>query len=457
MPDSSLPSSMTGGSSDRPDIVAALDAERRRCDLLIQDARQSRRDLEERLQFEQLLGDICSNLINVNPDELFGRIDVSLRTLVEFFGIDRSSLAEFSDDSKLRSIHSWARPGLEALGPYEPLDTLYFYLDRLRHGNMVVISRLDDLPVAATHEREYCLRTGIKSHVGIPLMIGGDFVGAIGFTFLRQEHQWSADILGRLRLVGEAFTNALLRQRWNQQQQELSRILERQVAQRTAIAESRSAQLRRLTMQMDHVAHRERRRIALVLHEGLQQLLVGAKLALASPPIADFPQQSDEINAMLDEAIRISRSLTVELYPPVLYDFGLVPALRWLGPHMKSKYDLQVDMRLEDKAEPASQELREFLFEATRELLFNVLHHAGTQTATVILEKPSMEQIRLSVLDQGIGFEPTKLDELDGDAFGLFSLRERLVLLGGKMHITSRPREGTCVTILLPLSPSPRG
>src|SRR4029450_13128997 len=84
----------------------------------------------------------------------------------------------------------------------------------LQQGEVLRVFRLpDDLPPEATAERDYCLRVGLKSHVMIPLKVTGSVVGAIGFASFRGRCDWSDDLIRRLRLVGEIFTNALARKR----------------------------------------------------------------------------------------------------------------------------------------------------------------------------------------------------------------------------------------------------
>ena len=71
----------------------------------------------------------------------------------------------------------------------------------------------DDLPPEATEEREYCLQTGMKSNVTIPLMVMGSTVGGIGFSSFRSHRILPDELIPRLRLVGDIFTNALARKR----------------------------------------------------------------------------------------------------------------------------------------------------------------------------------------------------------------------------------------------------
>jgi signal transduction histidine kinase len=91
--------------------------------------------------------------------------------------------------------------------------------------------------------------------------------------------------------------------------------------------------------------------------------------------------------------------------------------------------------------------LRAFLFEAVNELLMNVVKHAGVDKAEVILSR-SDDQIQLQVVDHGVGFDPA---QVHNTSFGLFSIRERVELLGGRVEVDSTPGRGTCVRLIVPL------
>jgi signal transduction histidine kinase len=409
------------------------------------------RVLQERVLFEQLLGDICSSLINVSPDELDCVLDADLQALVEFLGVDRSTLGEVGDDGSLRPTHSWARPGLPTAALLEPLDMLAYYLEQLRGRQMVIISRVNDLPPQAQQERQYCRSRGIKSHVGVPLIASGEFIGALGFAFLRQEHRWSDDMLVRLRLIGQAFAGALLRRRWMRQQLDLSRTLQRQVAHRTLVAERLALQLRRLIVQSAQAAQRERRRMAQAVHEGLAQTLTDIKLSLASQARVDLDAEpAQRLSSMLDEAIGVARSLTAEVCPQIVYHSDLAQSLHWLASHVRRLYRLNVSVKADEAAEPASLETREFLFEACHELLLNVKRHARTGAASVELTAQG-DRAALSVADNGVGFETSRMEESPPEEFGLFDLRRRSELLGGIMMVASWPGHGTQVVVSVPM------
>jgi signal transduction histidine kinase len=206
------------------------------------------------------------------------------------------------------------------------------------------------------------------------------------------------------------------------------------------------------------VEQRERRRLAELLHDGLQQMLVAAKFRVTEArrrvqEDAALEQNLNHIDELLTQSIETSRSLTTELSPPVLQELGLVPALGWLADFMATKHDLRVDVRTAGKAEPSSPELRLLLFPVARELLFNVVKHAGVQRAHISLEREG-RCLRLKVTDQGCGFDLSKwqtLCDAPGRGFGLLNVQNRVELAGGKLQVDSAPGQGTRVTVTVPV------
>jgi len=220
----------------------------------------------------------------------------------------------------------------------------------------------------------------------------------------------------------------------------------------------RAEQLSRLTSELTLSEQRERRRLAKILHDHLQQLLVGARMSLESLAwrVADEHRPCvEQVSDLLRESIEASRSLTMELCPPVLFDGGLPQALAWLCRRMKETHGLQVELQADSQAVPGGESMGVLLFEAVRELLFNVVKHAGIDSAQVELSRQDGEYLKVVVSDCGTGFDPKYLwQSADAmvDGFGLFSIRERLSLLGGCFEVTSVPGEGTSVALTAPLA-----
>ncbi len=218
----------------------------------------------------------------------------------------------------------------------------------------------------------------------------------------------------------------------------------------------RAAQLQNLASELTLAEQRERRRLAQLLHDHLQQLLYAARLSLSTfrrrVQDQDLQNMIQHVDALLGQCIDESRSLTIELSPPVLYDAGLAPALEWLARQMQQNYRLSVAVDADAEAEPEAEDIKVLLFQSVRELLFNVVKHAKARSARVKMSQAPDRQIRIDIVDNGVGLNLDKLHTQDvyGVGFGLFSIRERLEQLGGRLEMQAVPGKGTHVSIFAP-------
>ena len=214
------------------------------------------------------------------------------------------------------------------------------------------------------------------------------------------------------------------------------------------------SKLRELASELILAEQRERCRLAEVLHDNLQQLLVAARFRLISLERSADPAVKEiaiQVQDLLDQSIRCSRSLTDELSPQILYQGGLVLALEWLAGWMKQKHDLDVEIKADEDVRLESADVRILLFQSVRELLFNAVKHAKVKTAQVQLCRLA-DHVEVTVSDNGSGFDPEAAMPQAGQTkgLGLFSIRERLVLLGGKMEIDSALGRGSRFRLLAP-------
>ncbi|MBI5581722.1 MAG: PocR ligand-binding domain-containing protein [Deltaproteobacteria bacterium] len=234
---------------------------------------------------------------------------------------------------------------------------------------------------------------------------------------------------------------------------QLNETLEQRVAERTELAEARAKQLQALAMELIEAEERERRRVAELLHDDLQQILAAARMQLqaARESLPPEPMLAN-VERMLEESIEKSRRLSHELSPAVLHHSGLGAALQWLAGQMRDQFGLQVQLEA-DSAQPfESASLKVFLFRAVQELLFNVVKHAGVRIVQVVLSG-SDSSLAITVSDQGRGFNPDILDSYTATrGFGLLSLRERARYIGGRLAIESAPEQGSRFTLTVPIS-----
>src|SRR5437762_1488756 len=154
--------------------------------------------VEELVAFERMLADLSARMANVPADRVEPEIQLAQVILRQFLGFDRSTFAEFQDDSSLVVVSSTAIEGVDPtpLGPLPP--QLAWFIAKLRAGETLVIQNpADDLPPEAVGEPEYIQRTGLRSHLSIPLRIGGRVVGAIAFSAFRETRNWPDDLIAR--------------------------------------------------------------------------------------------------------------------------------------------------------------------------------------------------------------------------------------------------------------------
>jgi signal transduction histidine kinase len=236
----------------------------------------------------------------------------------------------------------------------------------------------------------------------------------------------------------------------------LNETLEQRVAKRTAEAVEQAQKLRLLSAQLSLAEEAERRRIAEMLHEDLQQLLVTARMQLGALCRTQDATQREpiarEIADLLGRSFELTRSLSVELAPPVLHEHGLAAALEWFAAETRKNYNIEVTVEADCSANPKAADVRIFLFRAVRELLLNSAKHAGGSAVHITMQHRRPDKVRIIVADDGPGFDPNSLDDkrTGSQTVGLLNIRERVNSFGGEFHINSGPKRGTRITLSLP-------
>jgi PAS domain S-box-containing protein len=212
--------------------------------------------------------------------------------------------------------------------------------------------------------------------------------------------------------------------------------------------------LRQMAFDAALAEERERRRIAIDLHDHIGQSLALARIRLvaAHEELEGVPRQRvEEAVKLLGQSMEHTRTLTFELAPPILYDLGLKDALSWLVEDVQARTSVRVELEAAAAAFPLDDAKAALLLRAARELLMNVFKHAGAQTARLVLDRCG-DRMRLQVEDAGAGFDVDEaLARGPGAGFGLFSVREQIGRLGGTLDVESTRGVGTCITICLPL------
>ncbi len=285
-----------------------------------------------------------------------------------------------------------------------------------------------------TSNTEFCRKNGSASYLALPLLARGDLLGIISL-YTKHEHEFTKEEIAFFTALGSqaaiALQNARLFQEINAGQ----------------------AQLRALSRRLLEVQESDRRHIARELHDEIGQILTGLKITLdvsGRLPSGEASAKLAEAQALLDDLITRTHGLSLDLRPSMLDDLGLFSALRWHFERYTSNTQVNVTFNhsgLEGKR--FAPQIETAAYRIVQEALTNVARHARVEQVMVDVCS-DQDTLTIEIEDKGAGFDPG--DALNtGRVGGLAGMRERTMLLGGKLEIESAPGAGTSVTVEFPL------
>ena len=446
--------------------------------------RFSYNDAGEPVRFSGVSLDITERKLSERRQEFLLKLSDALRPLSDPLEIQRAAMlvvgeslladrvfyADMTPDGEtwivLDNYTSGRVPKLVGSFPTADFDAT---VETLKRGEVVVIPDVNGATDLREEDKRAFAGLHVRSAIGVPLVKGGRLVSNLGvhhteprrwkteeITLLQEtaERTWAAVERARAE---EALREAQQRlQRWNVE-------LEQTVNVKTAELMQSQKRLRALASELSLAEQRERKRLATELHDHLQQLLVYGKMIIGQGKrrIAEVPAAAEmmmKVDEVLSEALTYSRTLVAELSPPLLHDYGLAAGFKWLGEHLR-KYNQTVTVLVPENCEPELPEAhRVLLFQSVRELLINASKHAGTDKATILMQRRD-DSLCVTVSDEGKGFDLAAAAEGTpsggiSSKFGLFSIRERMRALGGSFDLQSVPGRGTTAMLVLPLARS---
>jgi len=241
-------------------------------------------------------------------------------------------------------------------------------------------------------------------------------------------------------------TEEKLRQK-QQQLESVNKNLEELVAERTE-------QVRRLASEVMIAEQRVQQAVSQILHDELQQILFSIEIQTAmlhsALPASEqaLLDQTQEIRNTVNLAFQTTRQMAIDLVPPLWLHPNFLESLDFLVAFMEKQYGLKVELKRPQLSNDPREEVSNLLSQIVRELLFNVVKHAGVNQATVeVFEEDG--HLRVEVLDHGQGFDmaAAMTEVRQGSSLGLASIRNRLELFGGQFHIESQVGQGTRVAV----------
>lgn len=363
--------------------------------------------------------------------------------IVEIYKINKSSI------QKLQSQIDILAYNLQPTLLFEDKDAAYKILLSLKQDNSItraILYRANGKPFASYIPS----KTPENIRVSRDILYNDKYIGklVIGSVYLSVQEKYVAYVAISLLIILISVPLSFF----------ISAPIRKQVSMAVTQLEEQSDRLRQLADQVATTEQKERKRIAALIHDHLQQILAASKiqmeLGLRRLKGQDFANAETKLAhgiKLLDEATMAARSLTVELRPPVLYEAGLGEAFKWLANKFKADYNFETVLDTEEIPVHVSDNLKILIFEAVKELLFNAVKYAGVTSAQLLLRYRS-GYIFISVEDKGRGFNAQNAEKIaSAHGFGLFGIRERIKLLRGSYQITSHPGGGTKIEMKIPV------
>jgi PAS domain S-box-containing protein len=279
----------------------------------------------------------------------------------------------------------------------------------------------------------------VLSGTGVPLAVDGQVVGAILVESFSHDQAFSERDLNLLQSLASQVAVAI------------------RDAQLFEEVTHQHKQLRALHARLEAAEEAERQRLAGLLHDlvGQNLTVLGLNLNIAR---SQLPEDTPElVSNYLDDSIVLVKQVTkcvrdvmVDLRPPVLDDCGLIAALRWCGERVVARTGVVVDVYGEEPAPALPPPVGNTIFRIAQEALTNVVKHAQAQTVQMSVDSES-GVLRLVIEDDGVGFDTANLSTPDENhGWGLLTMIERAIAVGGQCEIESSPQAGTRIVLEVP-------
>ncbi len=413
--------------------------------------------LEDQLRFETFLSEQTAAFSRVLAADVDREIKQSLRRIVDFLKVDWGSLAEFSPDSQTAQItHAWVAEGAAPAPSAVRLAGLPWVVARLREGEVVRFSRVEELPEekAALDRRTY-LGLGIKSQVDVPLKVAGRVVGALAFSTLRAERAWQDELVQRLQLLGEVFANVLSRGRTELEMQRLRQELSH-VARVSTVGE--------LTTSLAHE-----------LNQPLTAILSNAQAAQRL--LAAMPANLEEVQEILKDIVEDDKRASEVIHrlrgllKPGEVEFRALDVNEMVSEVARlvsgDAVMRKVSIRLElVPGLPPVRGDRVQLQQVVLNLVLNALdaiQESGTRDRTLLLRTTleSSAAIRVAVRDSGVGIGGVEPDQIfrafyttkpEGLGMGLAIARSIVESHAGRLEARNNSDGGATFSFTLPIS-----
>jgi len=214
----------------------------------------------------------------------------------------------------------------------------------------------------------------------------------------------------------------------------------------------------RLLKELITAQEEERKRIARELHDETSQALTALAVGLETTikaPTKNAEQMTERLGSfkvLTGEVLGEIQRIILDLRPAILDDLGLVQAIDWYAESRLKSQGIRIGLETVGEEGRLASEVETTVFRIAQEAITNIARHAGAENVSIELEFTDSAFI-LNIEDDGYGFDPQKVmaREKGNTSFGLLGMRERAHLFGGTLSVQSQVKQGTRITVEIPL------
>ncbi|TET65557.1 MAG: GAF domain-containing protein, partial [Candidatus Zixiibacteriota bacterium] len=369
-------------------------------------------------------------------------LDEITKLVAESFGADRCAVVLVDDTRNfavVRALHA------KKIRPFPKIAerielAKYPHLREVCIKGRVTVINSETVKEMTTFQRDYLFKAGMKSCVGVPLQCEEVTLGSLSVCDIKADREYSQEEVDFLVAIGNQVATAIKKFELAQE------------------VEEKRENLERLSSEIIQLQEKERKAVAGELHDSVGQSLTAMRINLdfaensLPPGRKELKSRIRQTSRLVADTMEEIRSIGQKLRPTMLDDLGLIPTLRWFIKDFSQQLSIPVHFRSQGNTKRLTPDLKITVYRIIQEGLNNIAKHSKATEAWITLwVKDSV--CSLEIKDDGIGIDAEKvLKSTDARrGFGVFNIRERASLLGGKLEIQSDKGKGTTLLVTIPV------